>query len=116
MEFCRPMCCLVVNTASASKTCRMSFDPRTPRGDEIVSSDITWVPAPVFLARHKHLFSKNTFYAEIKRGGIPHVTVGKKIFCPENALALMLEGGERGQELNTRNAPTGWSRRRASEG
>ena len=84
------MCYQVVSTVSASKTCRMSFDLQTPRGDEIVSSEITWLPAPVFLERHKHLFSKNTFYAEIRRGGIPHVTVGKKIFCPENALELML--------------------------
>ena len=42
-----------------------------------------WEEEAVFLERHKDLFSKNTFYDAVKRGVIPHVRVGRRIFVPK---------------------------------
>ena len=50
-----------------------------------------WIPAPEFLKRFP-LVSKNTFYQAIKDGKLPHITLGRKIFLPVDALDQLLEG------------------------
>ena len=49
-----------------------------------------WLSAPEFLRRYP-LVSKNTFYADIKRGNIPHIKLGRKIFIPSDAFEQMME-------------------------
>ena len=48
-----------------------------------------WIPAPEFLRRYP-LVSKNVFYAAIKAGKLPHITLGRKIFLPVDALDQLL--------------------------
>lgn len=48
-----------------------------------------WIPAPEFLKRFP-LVSKNTFYAAIKTGTLPHIKLGRKIFLPVDALDQLL--------------------------
>ena len=66
----------------------------------MTTTEVTWLPAR---EAHTKLFRDkchlNTFYLEIKKGTIPHIRVGWKIFVPSNALEQMakaqpLEKGE----------------------
>ena len=50
-----------------------------------------WIAAPEFLKRFP-LVSKNTFYAAIKTGDLPHIKLGRKIFLPVDALDQLLKG------------------------
>ena len=66
-----------------------------------------WIPAPEFLKRYP-LVSKNVFYAAIKAGKLPHITLGRKIFLPLDALDQLLEGATEDEDgtqiINIRSA------------
>ena len=49
-----------------------------------------WLSASEFLRRYP-LVSKNVFYAAIKKGELPHIKLGRKIFLPIDALDQLLE-------------------------
>ena len=67
------------------------FGPKwtTRGGYKLATLPTDWQPAKEFLEQHRHLFSKNTFYKELRKGTLPHIRVGKKIFLHKDALTHM---------------------------
>lgn len=49
-----------------------------------------FVTPRAFLARHKGKFGRNTLYAWLAEGKLPHIQIGRKILIPSDAFDRML--------------------------
>ena len=56
-----------------------------------ISEQREYLAPEVWRAKKGYPFSKNSMYAAIRDGSIPHIRIGKRILIPDDALDQMLE-------------------------